>query len=144
MHEGFMPDIPSTANFVNITNKNGRIDYEINDSAVAFSECANEGIVIGDLYGYISDVNETTVRMFGAGDKTEIVGKHILQFVVKEEKGRAIQNSLALITSDQGMSQNYRVRLKSGEEVTLQVTTTFMRDEYGEKIGFINIIRRIN
>jgi two-component system, NtrC family, sensor kinase len=139
-----MLDIPSTTNFIIITNKNGRIDYEINESALSFSEYANEGIVIGDLYGYISDVNEAIVRMFGAADKTEIVGKHILQFIVKEEKSRAIQNSLASITSDQGMSQEYRVHLMNGEEVTLEVTTTFLRDEYGEKIGFVNIIRRVS
>jgi PAS domain S-box-containing protein len=140
--EGFMTAISRPENLVSITNKNGRIEYEIDATAVALSKHANDGIVIGDLYGYISDVNETIVRMLGAADKSELVGKHILEFLAKEEKSRAVQNSLASIMGDQGMTGEYKARLKSGEEVTLEVITTLMKDEQGDKIGFIDFIRR--
>ncbi len=139
-----MSQVSKQENFIIITNKNGRVEFEINQAAVASSKNAVEGIIVGDLYGYISDVNESIVKMYGASDKSEIVGKNYLEFLVKEERGPAVQRSIALIMNNQGITQQYRVRLKSGEETTLEVTTTLMRDEQGQNIGFIDFVRKTN
>jgi PAS domain S-box-containing protein len=131
-------------NFSIITNKNGRIEFEIDQAAVASSKNAADGIIVGDLYGYISDVNESIVKLYGASDKSEIVGKHYLEFLVKEERGQAVQRSIASIMNNQGMNDEYRIRLKSGEEAKIEVTTSFLMDSDGEKIGFIDVVRRIS
>jgi len=112
----------------------------IQDSALA-RKGIDDGIIIGDLWGYITDVNEVVVKMYGAADKSEFVGKHVLEFLPKEERGRAVQESIDLISADQGATKEYCVRLKSGEEVRLEVTITFIRDKQSEKIGFVDIMR---
>lgn len=134
-----MSELSNQKSLVRVTNKNGRVEFEINQEAV---KTTSEGIVIGDLYGYISDVNDIIVKIFGAKDKSELVGKHVLEFLVKEEKTRAVKNSLTSITNNQGMTQKYRIRLKSGEEAKLEVTTTLMKDEQGQNIGFIDFVRK--
>ncbi len=134
-----MSELSKQESLVLLTNKNGRVEFEINQEAI---KTTSEGIVIGDLYGYISDVNDIIVRIFGAKDKSELVGKHVLEFLVKEEKARAVKNSLTSITNNQGVTQKYRVRLKSGDEARLEVTTTLMKDEQGQNIGFIDFIRK--
>lgn len=134
-----MSELSKQESLVLVTNKNGRVEFEINQEAI---KTTSEGIVIGDLYGYISDVNDVIVKIFGAKDKSELVGKHVLELLVKEEKTRAVKNSLASITNNQGMTQKYRVRLKSGEEAKLEVTTTLMKDEEGQNIGFIDLVRK--
>lgn len=131
-------------NFSIITDKNGRIEFEIDQAAVALSKNAADGIIVGDLYGYISDVNESIVKLYGASDKSEIVGKHYLEFLVKEERGQAVQRSIASIINNQGMNNDYRIRLKSGEEAKIEVTTSFLMDSNGEKIGFIDVVRKIS
>ena len=131
-------------NFSIITNKNGRIEFEIDQAAVASSKNAADGIIVGDLYGYISDVNESIVKLYGASDKSEIVGKHYLEFLVKEQRGQAVQRSIASIINNQGMNDEYRIRLKSGEEAKIEVTTSFLMDSNGEKIGFIDVVRKIS
>ena len=131
-------------NFIIITEKNSRVEFEIDQAVVASSKNAVDGIIVGDLYGYISDVNESILKMYGASDKSEIVGKHYLEFLVKEERGQAVQRSLASIINNQGMNDEYRVRLKSGEEAKIEVTTSFLMDTDGEKIGFIDVVRKIN
>ena len=136
-----MSELSKQESLVIMTNRNGRVEYELNHNAI---KDASKGIVIGDLYGYISDVNDTIVKIFGAKNKNEFVGKHILEFLVKEEKVRAIQSSLASIATNQGMTQQYRVQLRSGKETTVEVTTTFIKDETGENIGFIDFVREIN
>jgi PAS domain S-box-containing protein len=109
----------------------------------AIHTCKN-GIIVGDLWGYITHVNEVMVKMYGASDKSEFVGKHVLNFLVKEERGRAVRESLDSIVTDQGRTEAYRVLSKRGEELLLEVTLDFIRDEQGEKIGFVDVVRDIS
>jgi PAS domain S-box-containing protein len=139
-----MSQVAKQENFIIITDKNGRLEFEIDQAVVASSKNATDGIIVGDLYGYISDVNESIVKMYGACDKSEIVGRHYLEFLVKEERAQAVQRSMAPIMNNQGMNDEYRVRLKNGEEAKIEVTTSFLRDQNGEKIGFIDVVRKIS
>ncbi len=100
----------------------------------------NDGVIIGDLYGYITDVNESILKMYGTTDKTEFIGKNVFSFTVKKDKQRAVNNSLNMIMADQGQKSEYRALRKNGEEVQVGVITEFIRDENGEKIGFVNTI----
>jgi len=138
-----MSESSKQENFIIITDKNGRIEFEINQTVVASGKNAVDGIIVGDLYGYISDVNDSIVKMYGASDKSEIVGKHYLEFLVKEERGQAVQRSIASIMNNQEMNDEYRVRLKNGEEVKIEVTTSFFKDQDGEKVGFIDIVKKV-
>jgi PAS domain S-box-containing protein len=92
-----MSKLSKQENLVLITSKNIRIEFEINQEAI---KTTNEGIVVGDLYGYISNVNDTIVKIFGSKDKSELVGKHVFELLVKEEKTRAVNNPLASIMYD--------------------------------------------
>jgi PAS domain S-box-containing protein len=109
----------------------------------AIHTCKN-GIIVGDLWGYITHVNEVIVKMYGASDKSEIVGKHVLNFLVKEERGRAVSESMNSIVTGQGRTEAYRVLSKRGKELLLEVTLDFIRDEEGEKIGFVDVVRDIS
>ncbi len=107
----------------------------------SFQKDPEEGIVIGDLWGYITDTNEVIVKMLGITDKKEIIGKHVLEFLVKEEKAQAVHDSLELIVDGQSITKEYRVLSKSGKEISLKVTTEIIKDKQGEKIGFVDIVR---
>jgi PAS domain S-box-containing protein len=81
--------------------------------------------------------------MFGVIDKTELVGKHVLNFTVKADKERAVQESMRMIMEDRGGKSSFRALTKDGKEIFLEVTTEFIRDDTGEKIGFIDKIRTL-
>jgi PAS domain S-box-containing protein len=102
---------------------------------------ASDGIVIGDLWGYIMDVNQVILDLFGAKDKKEFVGKHVLNFLVKEERKRAVEESLDSIANGKNKTLNYCVQLKNGLQLTLTVKTMLMKDENGQQIGFVNIVK---
>ncbi len=82
--------------------------------------------------------------MYGATDKSEFIGKHVLESLVKEERRQAVQDSLDSIMTNKSKTREYRALLKSGKMLSLEVTTTFMKDEQAEKIGFIDIVRKIS
>lgn len=102
---------------------------------------AAEGVIIGDLWGYISDVNQVIVNMYGAKDKSEFIGKNVLEFLVKEERDRAVKSSLDSIVTGKAKTHQYRVQLKDGKQITVEVTLDFLRNKQGDIIGFIDIIR---
>ncbi len=101
------------------------------------------GVVIGDIWGYISDINPILVKMFGAKSKNGLVGKHVLNFVTKEERLRANQNSMDSIANDRGKIEKYTIKLIDGTEALLQVKTLLVKDRNGEKTGFLDIVKVI-
>jgi PAS domain S-box-containing protein len=102
---------------------------------------SSDGIVMGDLWGYISDVNQVIIDLFGAKDKKEFVGKHVLNFLVKEERQRAIKESMDSIINSKSKTLKYCVQLKNGQQLTLIVKTMLMKDENGQQTGFVNIVK---
>ena len=108
-----------------------------------FQEALNNtgsGVIVGDLYGYITDVNVSILKMYGTTNKSEFIGKNVFSFTVKNDKQRAVNNSLNMIVADQEQKSEYRAIRKNGEEIQVEVNTEFIRDENGEKIGFVKTI----
>ena len=103
-----------------------------------------EGVITGDLYGFITDVNDAIIKMYGAADKNRFVGKHVVEFLVERDRERAVRDSLNILTSGQSKTCEYRALTSSGEEVPIEVTITLIRDENGEQIGFVDVVRNIS
>ena len=101
----------------------------------------SDGVVIGDLWGYITDVNQVILDLFGAKDKKEFMGKHVLNFLIKEERQRAVKESLDSIANGKNKTLNYCVQLKNGQQLMLIVKTMLMKDENGQQTGFVNIVK---
>jgi PAS domain S-box-containing protein len=100
--------------------------------------------LIGDIWGYISDVNQTLLEFFGTKNKKEIVGKNVLNFLIEEERGRGTENSIASIKNNEGKTETYKVRMRSGEIALLQVETILIADRKGSGIGFVDIVKLAN
>jgi PAS domain S-box-containing protein len=103
-----------------------------------------DGVLVGDLWGYITDVNDAVLKMFGTSDKSEVVGKHILGFLVKDEKVREAQDGVNRIATGKSETKVFHVPSKTGEELALEVTIDFIRNKEGEQIGFFDIIRSLS
>ena len=103
-----------------------------------------EGVITGDLDGFITDVNDAIIKMYGAANKNKFVGKHVIDFLVRSDRERAVRDSLNILTSGQGKTCEYRALTNSGEEVPIEVTITLIRDENGEQIGFVDVVRNIS
>jgi PAS domain S-box-containing protein len=109
--------------------------------AVTILKQEKNGVLIGDLWGYISNVNETLVKMFGAKNKKEFLQKHVLNFLVEAERSQAVNNSMDSILNNKGKTHSYKVNLKNGEIATLEVQTALITNKKGEKTGFIDIVK---
>lgn len=99
-------------------------------------------VLIGNLWGYITNVNKNAVKFFGAKNKSEFIGKHVVNFLVEEERERAVKNSINSIAKNKGIKQTYKIRLKNGETIDLEVQTMLITNEKGEQTGFVDIIKQ--
>jgi PAS domain S-box-containing protein len=102
---------------------------------------SKNGVVTGDIWGYISDVNRVLVMMFGAKSKKDFVGKHVLNFVSKEDRTRVNQNSMDSIESDKGKIETYKITQSDGKEVPLKVKMLLIKDRQNVKVGFLDIVK---
>ena len=100
-----------------------------------------DGIITGDLNGNIIDVNDAVLRMYGGTNKGDLLGKNVLDFLVESDRTRALQDSMESLRTGQGKTIEYRALTKNGTEIPIEITTAFMRDEQGEPIGFVDIVR---
>lgn len=119
-----------------------KVEEEIGRFSVAV-RMSLDGILTGDLNGNIADVNDAALRMYGGTDKRDMIGKNVLDFVVESDRTRALQDSMESMKTGQGKTIEYRALAKNGTEIPVEITTAFIRDEQGEPIGFVDIIRNI-
>jgi PAS domain S-box-containing protein len=52
-------------------------------------EMSFDGIIIGELNGIITYVNNAVLELRGASDKKELIGKQLLEFVSEKDRNRA-------------------------------------------------------
>jgi PAS domain S-box-containing protein len=106
---------------------------------------SSEGVIIGNLWGYIYDVNDELIRLYGAKDKSEFVGKHMLEFVNPKDKKRVILKSFKSIKIKKPpRTATYNINLKNGKQISVKVSTHFLENEDSEKVGFLDIIKLAN
>ena len=119
------------------------IDLDANLLRLAM-EMSLDGVVIGDPEGNISFVNQAIVEMMGADDKSVFIGKNIVDFVDDDDKQRAIEFSLECIKTGQGWMGQFKVLHRRGGIVHIEISASPIRNQKGETVAFINIIRNIS
>ena len=105
---------------------------------------SNDGVVIGELNGNITYVNDAILEMCGNASKNDIIGKHVLEFIAERDRPRVTQNSLESLRTGQSYLGQYTGLRNDGSEFQIEVATAIIKDEKGHGIGFVDIIRNIS
>lgn len=127
--------------FIDISERK-RIENElrIKDSAIASSL---NGIGIGDLAGNIVYVNDAALKMWGAEDSSEVIGKSPLEFAASQQEATKVFEEFL---EKGGWSGEISGRRKDGSLITVHLTASMVRNEKGEPIctmdSFVDITER--
>ena len=127
--------------FVDITDrKRMEEDLRIKDFAIASSV---QGIGIADLEGRITYVNDATVKMWGADDTSEMLGKSILDLASSQDEALSV---FAEFLEKGGWSGEISGRKKDGSPITVLLSASLVKNEKGEPIcmmdSFVDITQR--
>jgi PAS domain S-box-containing protein len=106
-------------------------------------ETTSDAVIIGDLTGKITYVNNAALKICGATNKADILGKHVIEFIAEQDRQRVTQSSLNSLKTGKSFEGEYAALTMTGVEFPVEVTLSVMKDETGKGIGFIDVVRDI-
>jgi len=102
-----------------------------------------DNITITDSEGRILLVSHVALSMFGASGEEEFLGYSVLDFIVSEDRARALsQMELRREGTITGPTE-YRGRRADGSTFDIEVNSEFIRDAQGSPTGMVVIVRDI-
>ena len=102
-----------------------------------------DDITIADLEGRILMVSPAAVTMFGFDSEEQPLGLPITDFIVPEDRERAVTNLSIRIRGGQPSSSIYHGLKRNGNVFDIEVNTDFIRDIHGQPTKFVIIVRDI-
>ncbi len=127
--------------FIDISDRK-RIENELRIKDCAIASSLN-GIGIGDLAGNTIYVNAAALKMWGADDPSELIGRSPLDFADSQEEALKVFEEFM---EKGGWSGEITGRKKDGSLITVLLTASIVRDEKGEPIctmdSFVDITER--
>jgi PAS domain S-box-containing protein len=124
--------------FIDITERK-RIEEElrIKDFAIASSI---QGIGLGDLEGNVVYVNNAALRMWGADDPAEVIGRSSLEFAQDEAEALEVMTAVLENGSWEGEIAGFR---KDGSPIIVYLSASLVYNDEGEPVctmdSFIDI-----
>lgn len=106
------------------------------------TEMSIDGIVIGNVDGKILYINQAILKMWGSTNKNEIIGRHVIEFIIQNDRERATEKSLNGLKTGEGWSDTFTILNKVGSTLPVEVTCTPIFHK-AKAIGFIDIVRDI-
>ena len=105
----------------------------------AMFESITDGIVVTDLQGIITDVNDVIVHMSGLS-REKIIGHDGFALLPREDRDKIVEEGKRVIKEDTGSGRrDYEVSPKVGIASTTNLILGTMRDSAGNPTGFVAI-----
>lgn len=106
-------------------------------------ESVADGIVVTDLEGNITQVNEAAVRLYGSESKEELLSRSAFEVISNRDHYRAMENFKKTLLEGYSGVIEYMLLKKDGSEYPAQLSAALMKDEAGKPMGFVAIIEDI-
>ena len=106
-------------------------------------ECVSDGVVVTDLEGVITDVNEKAVRLHGSVSKKDLVGRSVLSTLALCDRERARKRMKELTQKGEVKSGEYVLVREDASEYPAEIGAGLLRHAGGKPSGFVTIVRDI-
>jgi PAS domain S-box-containing protein len=119
-----------------------KAEEELRHFSAAIKESI-DGIVISDLEGTVVDLNETALGFYGAINKSEVIGKSAFDLMPPEQKTKLSENMNEVMAKGRGRRRVFDVITKNGARISVDITTSLMRNADGSPAGLVAILRDV-
>ncbi len=106
-------------------------------------ESMTDGILVIDLNGVITEVNQRMIEMHGYKSKGELFGKSASKLVAPRDHERITTNMQQAVKRGKIKSMEYTLLKADGTEFPGELSTSALRDASGKPVGHITIARDI-
>jgi len=104
---------------------------------------STDSIVITDINATIIDVNEAALKMYGATDKRDLIGKNSFDFMALEDQEKASISLKEVLEKGYQKTQEFRFVTPEGTKKIIELILGVMKDADGKAIGFVIVSREI-
>lgn len=109
----------------------------------AAAKASSDGFVLTDLEGKIIELNDAILRLYGAGKKDEMIGMNSLDLVPQEKRQKVAANMREVISEGSSRGKEMSFVTREGAKITVDFSTTLVKDTAGRPAGFLGIIRDV-
>ncbi len=106
-------------------------------------ESVSDGILVIDLNGVITEVNQRILEMHGYKSKGELFGKSALKLVAPRDHESITANMRQAIKEETMRGVEYTLLKADGTEFPGELSTSVLRNTLGKPVGHITIVRDI-
>ncbi|MHA2425843.1 MAG: PAS domain S-box protein [Candidatus Thorarchaeota archaeon] len=103
-------------------------------------ETSADGIVVTNPDGLIQIANQKIYDMTGFSEE-DIIQQDVVQFVFEEDKQRALDSLKRVLGNKVPIRDEFRISKKDGSRIFTEISISAVRDEAGEAVAFLSIIR---
>jgi len=106
-------------------------------------QSANDGILVINLKGFITDLNEKTLKLFGARSKSKCVGASAFDFVAPRDGEKGLDLMQQALRQGHIETTEIKALRADGSEYDIEISGGILRDTDSSPTGFIGVVRDI-
>ncbi len=103
-----------------------------------------QGIMVTGLEGTISQVNASTLTLFGLTSEEEIIGKNALDFALVSERERILEDITKAREENRQISFEYSALRKDGTTFSAMMSIAMIHDTEGVDAGIIGVVEDVS
>ncbi|MDD5082035.1 MAG: PAS domain S-box protein [Dehalococcoidales bacterium] len=105
-------------------------------------DSVTDGILVTDLNGKITGVNESLVHLHGY-TREEMIGLNITDLVAPNDRTKVMENTKNTLENGKTTASEYTLLTGKSGEFTADLSTAVFKDSYGNATGLVAVIRDI-
>jgi PAS domain S-box-containing protein len=106
-------------------------------------ESVKDGIVFTDLDGNIVEINNRILQLGEYASKSEVIGINALDTITPSDREKALKNMMELMKTGVVGTEEFNLIKSDGTVYPSEITASLMKDESGNPVGFVSVIRDI-
>jgi diguanylate cyclase (GGDEF)-like protein/PAS domain S-box-containing protein/putative nucleotidyltransferase with HDIG domain len=106
-------------------------------------ESIEDAIVVIDLNGYITDLNEATLRIGGYTHKSQVIGRNAFELIAPKDFNLVMEDLKNRIAGRPKERMEYSIQPKGVKSIDVELTASTIHDEKDNPAGYIAVLRDI-
>ena len=107
-------------------------------------ESMSDGVIVLDMFGNITEANDTAVHMLEYGNKEDLIGKSAMDTIAEQDRQKCADAiSQSLEAGETPGALEFVMITATGREFDSELATSMLHDDHGNLTGFVGVIRDV-
>ncbi len=116
---------------------------ESEDKFRTLFELSPDGITVSDTGGVVKYVSPKVVEIFGAKSENELIGRKVFEFIVPEDRQKAVNNTKRIMNGKESRTNRYTLIKNDGSIFYAEINSAILFNNNKEIIGMLSTTRDI-